>query len=293
MIGVDWGTTSLRAFRIEAAYRIIDVKEAPLGLMAVPDRRFAEVLRELVGAWLDDGEDRILLSGMVGSRQGWREAPYIPCPAGQEEIAASLQPVTFDGARAFIVPGLSSADAEGVAEVMRGEETQILGIDAAEALICLPGSHSKWAIIEGGRIKSFTTYMTGEAFAALGAHTILARGIEKAPVAAADFVRGLERAAQPGGLLHHLFGIRTLGLTGALASTAGWSYLSGLLIGHEVGAALAAHPDRDESVRLLGDPALCDLYTRALAWAGRAAVTETRPAAALGLARIGELASWT
>jgi 2-dehydro-3-deoxygalactonokinase len=292
MIGVDWGTTSLRAFRIGAAHEIIAQREAPLGLMAVPDRQFARVLRELVGGWLDDGENRILLSGMVGSRQGWREAPYIPCPAGLEEIAARLEPVPFEGARAFIVPGLSVQDAEGVPEVMRGEETQILGIDAVDALICLPGSHSKWAVVAQGRIESFTTYMTGEAFAALGAHTILARGIEKSPPAADDFLRGLDRAAQPGSLLHHLFGVRTMGLTGALGPSAAWSYLSGLLIGHEIRSASAAHPAMAAPVRLLGDLGLCDLYARAIRHFGGAAVIETKPAAALGLARIGELARW-
>ncbi len=293
MIGVDWGTTSLRAFRIGAAHDIIEQREAPLGLMAVPDRQFSKVLREVAGNWLE-GETQILLSGMVGSRQGWREAAYIPCPAGIEEIAASLQPVEFSGARAFIVPGLQGRDSAGIAEVMRGEETQILGIgEAADAaLICLPGSHSKWAIIEKGRIESFTTYMTGEAFAALGAHTLLSRSIEKSVISSNAFEQGLERATQPGGLLHHLFGIRTLGLTGALAAPAGWSYLSGLLIGHEIAEALAAYPGR-QPVRLLGDPALCALYTSALAWFGREALTETRPVAALGLARIGDLASWS
>jgi 2-dehydro-3-deoxygalactonokinase len=293
MIGVDWGTTSLRVFRIGAAHDIIEQRDAPLGLMAVPDRQFARVLREITGDWLADGEDRILLSGMVGSRQGWREAPYVPCPAGLEEIAAHLEPVPFEGVCAFIVPGLLSADSQGIPEVMRGEETQILGIDGMDALICLPGSHSKWTVIEAGRIKSFTTYMTGEAFAALGAHTILARSIEKVPVIAADFSEGLTRAAQSGGLLHHLFGIRTLALTGALGSAAAWSYLSGLLIGHEIRAALATHQEYSQPIRLLGESTLCDLYTTALRQFGRTAVIEPRPAAALGLARLGDFAPWT
>lgn len=292
MIGVDWGTTSLRAFRIEGKDAVIDRREAPLGLMAVPERQFERTLRELVGDWLGDGENRILLSGMVGSRQGWREAPYIPCPAGIAEIASHIEPVPFEGARAFIVPGLSARDADGVPEVMRGEETQILGVSTGDALICLPGSHSKWAVIEDQRIGGFTTYMTGEAFAALGAHTILARGIEHAPVEPEAFMKGLDRAGQEGGLLHHLFGIRTLGLSGALAAGAGWSYLSGLLIGHEVRAALAAHRDESEPIRLLGDPALCALYADALARFGRRSVIETREAAALGLARIGGLVAW-
>lgn len=290
MIGVDWGTSSLRGFRL-GPRGVIEQREAARGIMTVPDRQFEPVLREFIGDWLDGGEDRILMSGMIGSRQGWVEAPYIPCPAGLGEIAAKLAPVTIPGARAFIVPGLSGADAQGVPEVMRGEETQILGLGAAEALICLPGSHSKWAIVAQGRIAGFTTYMTGEAFAALGAHTILARSIAKAPIAPEDFGRGLDRAAEPGGLLHHLFGVRTLGLTGALSNEGARSYLSGLLIGHEARAALAAHPGGG-AVRLLGDPALCDLYATAIRRCGGEAAIESGAAAAAGLMRIGELVSW-
>lgn len=294
MIGIDWGTSSLRGFRLDAAHGIIEQREAARGIMTVPDRQFEPVLRGFINDWLDDGETRILLSGMIGSRQGWAEAPYIPCPAGLDVIAARLAPVIFPGARACIVPGLSSMDAQGIPEVMRGEETQIFGAvtPASDVLICLPGSHSKWAIIEAGRIKSFTTHMTGEAFAALGAHTILARSIVKAPVMPETFEQGVARAAEPGGLLHHLFGVRTLGLTGALANAGGWSYLSGLLIGHEVNAALAAHRDKDVPVRLLGDPALCELYARAIRQCGRRATIEAGTAAATGLMRIGELVSW-
>lgn len=262
--------------------------------MAVADGRFAETLREEIGPWLAAGEERVLLSGMIGSRQGWVEAPYLPCPAGLDELAARLVDVPFDWARVKLVPGLLGTDATGVAEVMRGEETQIAGILGAiggAGLVCLPGTHSKWVRLVNGRIMSFATHMTGEVFAALRGHTILGRTIarENAHDPAA-FAEGLARAAQDGGLLHHLFGVRSRNLTGSLTEAAGASYLSGLLIGHEVQAALAGAPN--QVVHLVGATELAGLYEAALRAAGRDARRHGEDAAADGLHRLGARADW-
>ncbi len=176
MIGVDWGTTSFRAFRIARDGTIRDRRTALRGLVNVPDNRFADTLREEIGPWLAAGEDHVLLSGMIGSRQGWKEAPYIPCPVGARDVAAGLVEIEFDWGQVRLVPGLSATDEAGVAEVMRGEETQVFGVlevMGGSGLACLPGTHSKWVRVEGGRIVGFTTHMTGEAFAALRGHTIL------------------------------------------------------------------------------------------------------------------------
>ena len=127
----------------------------PRGILAVEGGRFEEELLRQVGDWIADGERRVLMSGMIGSRQGWLEAPYVACPAGAAEIAAALVVVPFEGADLRVVPGLTCTDAGGTPEVMRGEETQIVGVldemDGA-ALACLPGSHSKWAQVADGRI---------------------------------------------------------------------------------------------------------------------------------------------
>ena len=131
MIGVDWGTTRFRAFRITADGTIRDRRDRPRGIQNLPDGRYAETLREEIGPWLAAGEDRVLLSGMIGSRQGWKEAPYFPCPAGAAELAAALVDVPFTWARVKLVPGLSAAGESGVPEVMRGEETQVIGVLAA------------------------------------------------------------------------------------------------------------------------------------------------------------------
>jgi 2-dehydro-3-deoxygalactonokinase len=299
MIGVDWGTSSFRAYRLDAAGAVLARRDAPMGILHVPAGGFAAALREAIGDWLADGERRVLLSGMVGSRQGWVEAPYRPCPAGAAEIAAALVEVPFDapgGAQVKLVPGLSDADQTDTPEVMRGEETQIFGVldqllsdePGGEGIACLPGSHSKWARIRDGRIVAYRTYLSGEAFAALRGGTILGRMMQDGPHDADGFARGLARAGEPGHLLHQLFGVRTLGLAGRLADSASASYLSGLLIGHEVRAALPA----DALVHLIGAPGLCALYAEAIvAFGGRAAIMDA-DAAARGLAAIGGATRW-
>jgi 2-dehydro-3-deoxygalactonokinase len=295
MIGVDWGTSSFRAFRLDEAGRVRERRAAPRGILAVEESRFAEELLRQTGDWLAAGETRVLLSGMIGSRQGWREAPYLPCPAGPAELAAALAPVPFEGAALLLVPGLSDSDAAGTPDVMRGEETQIagvLGAIGADGIACLPGSHSKWARIAEGRIAGFSTYLSGEAFAALRGHTILGRMMRDGPTDPAAFARGLARSADPGHLLHHLFGVRTLALFGKLTEAEGASYLSGLLIGHEVRAALPAGGG-GLRVHLIGAAPLCALYASAVTAAGATPVIHDEDAAARGLARIGKDATWT
>ena len=293
MIGVDWGTTSFRAFRMAADGTIRDRRTALKGILNVPDSRFADTLREEIGPWLAAGENHVLLSGMIGSRQGWKEAPYVACPAGAPEIAASLVEIEFDWGQVKLVPGLSGTDEAGVAEVMRGEETQVFGVMTAmggSGLACLPGTHSKWVRVESGRIVSFTTHMTGEAFGALRGHTILGRMMREGPSNGAPFDAGVRRAGDPGGLLHHIFGARAEVLAGRLAETDAAAYLSGILIGHEVRAAMEGR--RGEVVHVIGAPELTALYGRAISAHGAFAERHDGEAAARGLAWIGEHATW-
>lgn len=293
MIGIDWGTTSFRAFRLTADGAIRDRRTSARGIMAVPDSRFGDTLREEIGPWLALGEDRVLLSGMIGSRQGWKEAPYLPLPAGPADLAAGLVDIPFDWARVKLVPGLSGTDEAGVAEVMRGEETQLVGVPALMAqggLACLPGTHAKWARVADGRITGFTTHMTGEVFAALRGHTILGRMMRDGPPADAAFDAGVRRSADAGGLLHHIFGVRAEALAGRLPEQDAPAYLSGILIGHEVRAALAG--SAGAVVHLIGASDLTALYVRAITACGGHAERHDAEAAAFGLARIGGLAAW-
>jgi len=307
MIAVDWGTSSARAYRLAPDGAVLARREGAGGILRVPEGGFPAALTEMVGDWLADGETRVLLAGMVGSRQGWQEAPYLACPAGLDALAGAVVPVPFPGATVRLVPGLSAEDAAGTPEVMRGEEVQVVGTLARpdeDALICLPGSHAKWVRVAGGRIAGFSTHMTGEAFAALKDHTILGRMMTGTAEAGPAFAAGVARSAEGGGLLHHLFGTRTLGLFGRLAPEDAASYLSGLLIGHEVAAALTggaafagggamAEPALVRPVvRLVGSGPLMALYGRAIALKGGEAVPGDPDAAARGLALIGERIQW-
>ena len=201
-ICVDWGTTSFRAYLANTDGTIADRVESGPGILAIAEGGHEAALAAAVGGWRDRaGSIPILMSGMIGSRQGWIEAPYARCPAGIAEIAAAM--VTVETARlgpVGLVPGVCGFAADGAPDVMRGEETQILGalagLGRAEASFVLPGTHSKWARVEAGRIVGFATYMTGEAFAALKGHTILGRLMEGAEPDAAGFADGVRAAAR-------------------------------------------------------------------------------------------------
>lgn len=290
MIGVDWGTSSLRAYRLDPAGGVLDRIEAPRGILAIAPGGFADELRAQIGGWLAAGEREVLLCGMIGSRQGWVEAPYLTCPADAAGIASAVVAVPFESGAVRLVPGLADSDDADTPEVMRGEETQLVGVmqQAGEGLACLPGSHSKWARIGGGRINGFRTYLSGEAFSALRGGTILGRMMHDGPTSLPAFDRGVARAEDPGHLLHHLFGVRSLGLFGRLADADSASYLSGLLIGHEV---FAAKPS-GQTVTLIGAEPLCTLYARAITAAGGVPVLAAPDAAARGLAAIARSVSW-
>lgn len=242
MIAVDWGTSNFRAFRLNAAGEIIERRTITVGILSVHQGRFAETIREHLGDWLATGENQVLLSGMVGSRNGWMEAPYLNCPVGVAEIADACVAVPLDGCKVRLVPGVKGADRNGIPEVMRGEETEIMGMfdsfvwtKNCTTSVCLPGTHSKWVEVQDQRIVSFQTCMTGEIFTALRKCTILGRTMpQENEIDKTAFLRGVARSNDTGGLLHHLFGVRSLYLMDLLREDESASFLSGLLIGHEV-----------------------------------------------------------
>ncbi|MFN0314589.1 MAG: 2-dehydro-3-deoxygalactonokinase [Burkholderiales bacterium] len=264
MIAVDWGTSSFRAYRLSVDGRILDKRTAAFGILHVADRKFGETLTAQIGEWLEMGEGPVLMSGMIGSRQGWIEAPYCECPAGFPEIASKLKEVAWERRRIWIAPGICGRDSSGVRDVMRGEEMQILGamdsLPGRSGLVCLPGTHSKWVEVRDGKIENFATHMTGEVFAVLKEHSILGRMMTDA-TDTESFSAGLSRAKESGGLLHHLFGVRARGLFGEISDGQSASYLSGILIGHEVKAALESKTDTH--IYILGTPHLSALYASA------------------------------
>ena len=260
LIGIDWGTTSFRAYRIGADGAALATRTAPAGILKVPSGDFEAVLEREVGDWLGAAPALpVVVSGMITSRQGWLEVPYCACPAGSVELAGALGELTTGaGRRLHFVPGVSLIGSDGVPDVIRGEETQIIGQLAGGRggeVLLLPGTHSKWAFAADGRIVWFATFMTGELFAVLSEHSILGRLM--AAGAAPDetaFARGLSYAREgPGGLLKRLFSARTLGLFDQLPASAIGSYLSGLLIGSELAEALACLPQAPGAARDHGD----------------------------------------
>jgi len=289
MIAVDWGTSSFRAYRLGGDGRVQDRRDAPAGILTVKNGAFAETLRAQIGPWIAAGESAVLMSGMIGSRQGWREAPYARTPAGADEIAAAMVSVPFDeGVQVWIAPGVMHRTADGYHDVMRGEETQLVGV--LQALgpgthrVCLPGTHSKWVEVVDGRIAAFRTHMTGEVFAVLRGHSILGRTMTTdAPSDADAFRAGVLRAREASGLLHHLFEVRSQFLADVLTGEASADYLSGVLIGHELAAERPAG-----TVHLLGAAALCDRYALACESLGLPSTRLDPDAAVAGLVRLAQ-----
>jgi 2-dehydro-3-deoxygalactonokinase len=281
-IALDWGTSSFRAYLVDQNGEIIAERSGPDGILTVTDGDFEPVLERHIDDW--DEALPILASGMITSKQGWIEVPYCACPAGLREVANALRHHTTSESRAIaFVPGLTCVN-DGVPDVMRGEETQIFGsLDGASGQFVLPGTHSKWASVKKGRIETFRTYMTGEIFAAATGHTILGRLMEEGDHDRQAFAHGVNQGLVQGKrLLHALFSARTLALFGEVKPESVESYLSGLLIGAEIGS----EPKRG-TVTLVGSPALCARYSEAFAVAGRDTVIGNPQAAVLGLQRVG------
>ncbi|MGH6923894.1 MAG: 2-dehydro-3-deoxygalactonokinase [Propylenella sp.] len=293
LIGVDWGTSSLRAFLLDAGGNILDRREGPHGILTVKDGNFAAVLAAEIAAWLERAKVPVLLSGMIGSRQGWVEAPYLDAPAGDLDLAAALTRAPFDAADVRIVAGVTTT-AGGMRDAMRGEEVQVLGALARLGLdagrFVLPGTHSKWVTAEAGRVTSVATYMTGEVYSALRTQTILARLMqegEASPEAFEEGVRDGARAGTPGALLNRLFGVRTAGLFDRFRAAELPDYLSGMLIGAE----LADQRDKSAApLHIIASDALAERYRTAAAALGMAAEAAPADCVADGLMTIARLA---
>jgi len=288
MIAIDWGSSSLRAFRLDAAGAIRDTRRSEQGAMKC-DGRFAEVLAGIVEGW----DDRlVVMAGMIGSRQGWIDAGYVACPAGPADIAAQMQRLpqdAFPSREVWLVPGLSTVDAHQVPDVMRGEETQLCGVlpELGEGThhVCLPGTHSKHVRVVDGRIDGFATHMTGEVFELLCRHSVLARTMEDGPHDAAAFADGVAMAARSRDLLHPLFTLRSRALFDQLAPSQGASYLSGVLVGHE----LQALPDGVSHLHFISAENLAAPYLQAIQLRGGQATHHNEDAAARGLHRLAVL----
>lgn len=280
LLAIDWGTTNRRVYRIEDGTVTATERDA-LGVTAVSD--FAGELAAIRARF---GDEPVLMAGMVGSTIGWREAPYVPAPAGLDDLRDNL--LRIDD-RTAIVPGVSFSDgARG--DVMRGEEVQLLGAVAAglapsDALLVQPGTHCKWVEMAGGRIARFTTAMTGELFALVRAHGILSAQLGADVVLGDAFRDGVREGAKQD-LTASLFGIRAAKLLGLRDDADAASFASGLIIGADVAARIAENPF--DTAYILADPVLGGLYAAAIAANGRAAtLIDSHAAFVAGISRIG------
>ena len=289
LLALDWGTSSLRAFLMREG-EVIETRHSPHGIQHLPapgTAGYEQAFAEIAGDWLARWPQLpIVACGMVGSAQGWREAPYVRSPADIQHLAShGLAVPSGLGPDIVIAPGVLFDEPDALPDVMRGEEIQIAGALfgnaswTSKSCMLLPGTHSKWAQIENGRIVRHTTYLTGELFAVLSKHSILGRLMPAAAAGQADvdqlaFELGLARArdSAPGDFSHQIFGARTLGLTERLAPTSLADYLSGLLIGYELVSAMArGHDLASTPLVMIGAPLLWERYQRALQYMGRAA----------------------
>ena len=336
LIALDWGTSSLRAYLHDCAGTVITSRESADGVAAIVSRAqtdaalpFRAAYEHLCGDWLGAVPKLpTIASGMIGSRQGWLEAPYLDCPADLRQLGEHLLRVDTLAGRPFaIVPGLKQTQPSNRADVMRGEETQLLGVLATQptitalhtapyadapnadkpsadvpyadapnakqaALYVMPGSHSKWVQLDGTQVKGFSTFMTGELYSAIAAHTIVGRLFAgsadrfDAAVFCAAVDDGAEHAEQ---LTAWLFSIRAAGLLGQIASQSLASRLSGLLIGAELAGARQRFGWFDQ-IHLIGSALLTERYRIALAHRGHRAVIHEADAAAKGLFLIAQQA---
>ena len=279
LISVDWGTSNLRASLIDPQGTILDQIDSDQGLLSKPTD-FGACLSRLIQPWLKKSPQiRTILSGMVGSPSGWMEVPHLPCPASPRALAAAARAIEgFGFGGAWILPGVSGQGAAGLHDVMRGEEVQFFGAQRLLAAQgrpqpqrwCFPGTHNKW-IEAGAEITHFSTSMVGEFFDLTQRHSLLAQSIAPQDLAEnpedseADFLRGLATSQKAGGLLHHLFSVRSLQLSGTHAKTQGAAYLSGILIGHDI---CSQAPDREASIGIVASPTLAGRYQLALTTLG-------------------------
>jgi 2-dehydro-3-deoxygalactonokinase len=266
---LDWGTTNFRAVLVDANSTVLDCRETGHGIQSVAKGGHARVLSDALAEWREKYAPlSIIAAGMIGSRNGWLEMPYVPAPASTADFANACKTLDLpEGDRLTFIPGMTDRTAHPFPDVMRGEETQLVGFGLDDDVtVVLPGTHAKWARVGGGRIKRFRTFVTGELFSTLANHSFLA----KVATGAADhtssaFAEGVELARADGGLaggfLTRIFAIRTGWLAGKVKPEEMKSRLSGLIVGWEFAEARAGGWFHDgDTIAVVGDDGLVAVY---------------------------------
>lgn len=273
LAAVDWGTSNLRVWLLDAAGEVIAERKSGEGMSSAGAKGFANVLEEHLAALNAPDELPAIVCGMAGARQGWVEAGYLDLPARISDFAKAATPAPGARRPVHILPGLAQRSAAHP-DVMRGEETQIAGanLGGGTRFVCMPGTHSKWVRVEDGAVAGFHTAMTGELFHLLATQSILRHSLGEAPDAGSPsspaFREALKAAlAHPERLTSALFAIRAGGLLGKVPAEDAAATLSGLLIGAEIAGAVSASPGM-HVVTLVASGGMAKRYAAALATAG-------------------------
>jgi len=261
---LDWGSSSLRAYRFDEAGQCVQTDARDAGIKFVSEDGFEDVFRELTSPWTRTG-DRVLLSGMITSRNGWIESDYLPCPLPLTQLLDAGTRLALDGLDLVFLPG---ARQDAPADVMRGEELQLLGASSiyGDGVYITPGTHSKWARITSGVLEQFRTIPTGEVFDVLIKHSLIGALTSDGNWDEAAFLAGVERGNQLDSVLSDLFTTRSGVLLQQYSEAFAYAWLSGLLIGREIREGLATLGDQGARLTLIGSAPLCANYLKALSY---------------------------
>jgi 2-dehydro-3-deoxygalactonokinase len=298
-VAVDWGTSSFRLWLVGRDGAVLAERRSGEGMTTAARTGFAEVLTSHLAAISAPKGLPVLICGMAGAKQGWVEAGYLDTPAALSAIPAAAVRVPGVEADIRILPGLAQRDATAP-DVIRGEETQLLGaaadLGSGNHLVCMPGTHSKWVRLSGGKVEGFSTFMTGELFDAIAKNTILSHAIADAGAIAPDnaaFRAAVTRmVTNPALATSQLFSVRAGSLIAGLSPEDAKARLSGTLIGLEIAGALSLAA-KDTPVLLVASGSLGTLYGQALAAAGLSpTVIDADTAVRTGLAA-GAKALWS
>lgn len=268
-IAIDWGSTNLRAWHYQQG-KCVDERRSEAGVTRLEGRSPAAVFASVTQGWPVD-EVPVVMAGMVGSNAGWLSVPYLACPVALDRLSSNLTRVED---KAWIVPGLS-VERDDNHNVMRGEETQLLGaltLQPASQYV-MPGTHAKWVQVEQQRVLDFRTVMTGELHHLLLKHSLLGAGLPEQEASPSAFRAGLLTGSNDKSILSRLFEVRASHVLGARDRRHISDFLSGLLIGHEVAQMTQQRPGNSQPITIIAGSALAQRYAQALEFIGVDSVT--------------------
>ncbi len=279
--GIDWGSSSFRAYRFNECVEIIATVDASIGIKFVQDNDFEKTLFDQIGGWFESG-DSVLLSGMITSRNGWIESPYVECPANLMHMLYHAVRKTIQGVELIFLPGLCQKHSHP--DVMRGEELQLLGVtsDADTQLVVMPGTHSKWARVAANEVMEFRTIPTGELFEILRKHSLVGAFASEGAWIEEAFLRGVTIGYESDTIITQLFTCRSSVLLEQLSKDDAYSFMSGMLIGNEIREGQQLMPVNQTICTLVGNSSLCQRYESAFNHLGWQTINAQTDAAARG-----------